>query len=498
MFFADKGMPLAAESHTMCERTIPLRTVAHRDRDTSNLEVMPTLTRNYIESHSYKTNQSSENYSNYDTEPKMTGRASHRSIVLPDEKPNISKKPTYYSADGTGMPREQPVINTSAGHTSTDRQEAVRRTVPPRQQQDNTHPTRTSMDRQRATYGYPTNNAKSEFKLKIFSDDPIDTDILDPNHGQSSAETVAQYSLVDTSKPPPMLKAVEYNVRNKSNRNVANGKPNPRNMQRQTSSDRGAGNKRTRRPRHNRTPMGEDKNADKQGTLNCEEEVSVSPTKIVCLIMFRFQMKYQTDNTKVIFKERDGKVIIRGLADEDIKQARLNLLECLDRIVCKTERLSNMKSRFLSREHCRKCLRTRCIEKKVRANFEVDDSKRILHSYAFSAADAERGLQFVGEEIMVIKIQLREGQEQLLDGDTWKTLIESLDNDLTTVYLEEANRTILVIESFIEAKAKEAESKVIQHFKQHVPKTASNVTLESAKAMCFQKCFADELRRDIE
>ncbi|XP_045203465.2 uncharacterized protein LOC123556644 isoform X2 [Mercenaria mercenaria] len=336
----------------------------------------------------------------------------------------------------------------------------------------------------------------NDFKLKIISDDTADQEVETPINrpDRVALPNPQEYDTRRSTAWHDQDKDRNYGVSNVQTPNVAAVKPVVRNVQRQVSNDSEDGSSRAKNGRRKRTS----KVNEKQRSLCCEAEIRLSPVKIIMLIIFRFQKKTQTDTLKVIFKEKEGKLILNGSSDEDITDAKLKVHECVEQIVCCTESLSRMKCMFLSRQACRDCLRARCIKQKVRAAFEVDESKSILKSHAFSVEDAEKGLQLVKDEIFVSRIQLRPGQEQFLNDEDWNRMIEVLDSGLTTIYLDESANKMVLIESFVDTKAKDANRKIIEYLKQHVPKKTGEVVLEEAKAKCFKSCFEEKLRRNVE
>ena len=329
------------------------------------------------------------------------------------------------------------------------------------------------------------------FRLRIISDDcdnqPFNVDIEQPRDKFVSAsrrEDIAQRSIHSDD---------ESGCNKYKPRNIAAEKPVVRNFQRQLSNESRDSNRKSRGKPGRRT----DNNNDNKMPLNCREEIQISSAKINMLIINKFQAKTNSQTVDVEFKEGEGKVIMKGNSEEDIREAKLKMHECLEQLVYVSEAFPRQKCEFLAREESRRCIRTRSIKQKIKAAFDIDVSKSVVRSYAFSKDEAEKGLQFLKDEIIVSKVNLRPGQEQVVSSNEWTLFVQGLDTKFTTIYVDESSKDV-VIESFMEMRPKDIFKKVVQYLKQNVPKKISEVILESAKARCFRSCFEDSLRRNVQ
>jgi hypothetical protein len=342
-----------------------------------------------------------------------------------------------------------------------------------------------------------TQTPNTAFRLRIISDDGEDQSPYVPNKPRE------QYVPINDTKqnmqPPSQFSQDtqdEISCSNKRTVNIAAVKPVVRNVSRQLSDE---GNESNRKPggKYGRKARASNHN-DNRMPLTFQEEIQLSSAKINMLIIFKFQSKTQSETVDVIFKENEGKVIIKGHSKDDIRQAKLKMYECLDQVVCAKEILPRMKCKFLARDECRKCIRSRCIKQKIKAAFSFDVGNTVLLSFAFSADEAEKGLQFIKDEITVTNVQLRQGQDTLVVGDNWERFIREFDTGLSTIYIDDTSKNIICIESIIEAKSKDIFKKIVKYLKQNVPMKTSDVIIETAKARCFKSCFEDSLRRLVE
>lgn len=404
-----------------------------------------------------------------------------------DIRSEVNSTANNSDVSGSGKPQtlhenQSTLAQIDTAVDNTYREPESRKLSAEREQHLRTYPRRTPNTEPSHLYDREPSNTKTDFRLKIISDDPSD----DEMESNLKAVVKTQSSFVDIDGEH--LRSEAY-----QSKNIAEVKPIVKNYERQASRESDDTKSKKRKPKGKGKNSGD---GDHQ-VMNCEGELPLKPVEIVMLIMFRFQSKHHKEKFNVNFREKESKVIIRGCTDNDVKQAKLKILECLNNVVPVSEPLSLSRCRLLAREICQKCLRSRCIDKKVRAAFEVDDARKCIRAHGFTTEDAERGLEFAKEEITMKKIQLRPGQEQFLNDEAWTSMIESIDRGLTAVFREESTMDIL-IESLNETKAKEALSKILQYLKQHVPKKSAEVVLETAKARCFLGSFEKSLRRDVE
>ena len=218
--------------------------------------------------------------------------------------------------------------------------------------------------------------------------------------------------------------------------------------------------------------------------------LEVSKTRIVLLKINGFTKR--CGQCKVTLLEKQGQVHFEG-DDDSVKQGQIKMYETFNAVEEKTTTLPKHHIAYISESHG--YIRCQLTKRKIGVVINTDTVHCTLHSFAFSAEQAEQGLEFVTKELVSRPINIRDGQLQCFQGVDWDNILQSLQKYVQVTVLQDKNSVDIV--AFDDKSVSKARHKIIEYLKESVPKAKTEVELKGASARCFSHCFLEDLKRKI-
>ena len=226
-------------------------------------------------------------------------------------------------------------------------------------------------------------------------------------------------------------------------------------------------------------------------------EVELPIFKMDLLIMNNFEIVYGNENRRISYNRSKSKVILKAATLNDLQELHLAVLECIDNIVFDCKKLPDVQYELLTGGSSLENLQLRSAESQnIKVVYQCDAKKNAIRCYAFTIRESKLGVQLLEEEITQLKIQINGTQLQLLQGENWVILLESLQTDCTRVHVT-GNNDYIVIESLIKNEAKSCYNDINQYLASNTRITKSSVILEKSKARCFQSRLQDSFQNTI-
>ena len=218
--------------------------------------------------------------------------------------------------------------------------------------------------------------------------------------------------------------------------------------------------------------------------------VTLQKTDIVMLKINGFTRK--CGDCKVSLVEKECRVEFNG-GDESINQAKIKMYETLQNV----EEISKVLPRHLVEyiDRSQGYLRAQLTKRKIGAALKIDVSQSSVHCLAFTAKQAERGLDFVTKELSSKQIKIREGQSQCFENAEWDNLGKSFQKQVQVTVVKEDD--VVDIVAYNEDSVNMAYRKIIQYLKESKPKHKTEIELKGATARCFRRHFLHDLQQTI-
>ena len=218
--------------------------------------------------------------------------------------------------------------------------------------------------------------------------------------------------------------------------------------------------------------------------------VTLQKTDIVMLKINGFTRK--CGDCKVSLVEKECRVEFNG-DDESISQAKIKMYETLQNV----EEISKVLPRHLVEyiDRSQGYLRAQLTKRKIGAALKIDVSQSTVQCLAFTAKQAERGLDFVTKELSSKQIKIREGQSQCFENAEWDNLRKSFQKQVQVTVVKEDD--VVDIVAYNEDSVNMAYRKSIQYLRESKPKHKTEVELKGATARCFRRHFVHELQQTI-
>ncbi|KAK3607032.1 hypothetical protein CHS0354_020462 [Potamilus streckersoni] len=224
------------------------------------------------------------------------------------------------------------------------------------------------------------------------------------------------------------------------------------------------------------------------------ETMHLTIEEIQLLIMYYFPKNNK--HCKINLDTKKELVRFTGQKN-DVQAAKLKMFETLkqkEEMVSSSE-LTELHKRLFGLQKTKNAVRALLKSKHVHAVVLRKEDNR-LHSYALKDSEAKMGLELIEQSLVQSAISLREGQDKLIAGSEWTSLIQSIEKK-DVIKIQQDTRKV-EIGGLHQVVVDQAKIRIITFFKQMTPQNTHKETVDGAIARCFKAELADRVREKLK
>ncbi|KAL3878767.1 hypothetical protein ACJMK2_031098 [Sinanodonta woodiana] len=232
-----------------------------------------------------------------------------------------------------------------------------------------------------------------------------------------------------------------------------------------------------------------------QINLNAEHEYEIVPMTledIMLLILDSFQKKCTF--CRVMFNTNQKEVRLNG-HKSDVQKAKQMMYTTLERKQEVTTDVPELHLKLLAKQKTKDAIRDMLKSKGIYAFVLIKEDKR-LHSYALNYHKAKSGLDLIKESMVKNTVSLREGQDKLLTGSDWTSLVQDIEQG-NIVKIQQDTR-IVEIGGLDQDTVQRVQNEIITFLKNKKPPNAFKQVIDGALARCFKTELADGTRDKVK
>ncbi|KAL3878804.1 hypothetical protein ACJMK2_031132 [Sinanodonta woodiana] len=234
-----------------------------------------------------------------------------------------------------------------------------------------------------------------------------------------------------------------------------------------------------------------------QINLNAEHEyeiVHMTLEDIMLLILDSFQKKCTFCRVK--FSTMQEEVRLNG-HKSDIQKAKQMMYMTLERKkeVTSSTDVPELHLKLLVLQKTKDAIRDMLKSQRTYAFVQIKEDKH-LHSYALNYQKAKSGLDLIEESLVKNTVSLREGQDKLLTGSDWTSLVQDIEQgNIVKIQQDTMN---VEIGGLDQDTVQRVQNEIITFLKNKKPPNAFKQVIDGALARCFKTELADGTRDKVK